>query len=134
MATSLALVAMASLAVSNYFDPIAPSSLPQLQHDNNRQRNNSTNFPLCLHLRASFVTVPTQMHRYYVISYLLRVYFENDVKCDKEAVAATSLESQPCQIQLLITDNGTTSATNITTTQREFHSRTDHAKTTDLKR
>ena len=29
---------LASLVVSNYFDSQVPSSLPQLQHDNNRLR------------------------------------------------------------------------------------------------
>ena len=77
--------------------------------------------------------VLTQMHKYSVKSFFLRVYFDNDVQCDKKAVTVALLEVQPCQIQRLITDNDTTSATNITT-QRGFNSRTDCAKTTNLKR
>ena len=91
-------VTVASLTDSNYFDPQAPSSLLQLQHNNNRQRNNSTNFPVRWDLRASFVIVLTHMQKYFVKSFLLRVYFENVAKCDKKTVTATSLEDQPCQI------------------------------------
>ena len=95
--------------------------------------NNSTNFPLRWQLQGSFVILLTQIHSYYVKSFMLRVYFENHVKCDKKAVAAASFEGQPCKIQRLLTDNDTTSATNVTTTQCRFSSRTDYAKTTDLK-
>ena len=94
--------------------------------------NNSTNSSLRWHLRALFAIILTQMHRYYVKSFLLRVY-EIDVKCNKKAVIAASLKGQPCQIQQLITDIDTASATNILT-QRGFNSRTDYPKTTDLKR
>ena len=50
---SLASATLALLAVSNYFDPQVPSSLLQLHHHKNRQRNNSTNFPPRWYLRAS---------------------------------------------------------------------------------
>ena len=43
---------------------------------------------------------------------------ENGAKCDKKTVNVASLEGQPCQIQQLITDNDTATASNIATTQR----------------
>ena len=95
--------------------------------------DNSTNFSLRWHLRASFVIVLTQMHRYSIKSFLLRVYFESASERDK-AVTAASLEDQPCQIQELIVDNNTTSAVNITTTQRGFNSHIGYAKTINSKR
>ena len=55
------------------------------------------------------------MYRYHIEFFLLRVYFGNGVKCDKKAVTAASLEGQPCQIQRLIIDDDTASATNIST-------------------
>ena len=73
-------MAVASVTVSNYFDPQVPSSLPQLQHDNNWQRERLNQLFSTWHLRASFEIVLTQMHRYHVKSFLLRVYFENNVK------------------------------------------------------
>ena len=45
---------VSGVAVSNYFDPQVPSSLLQLQHNNNRPGNSSTNFSLRWHLRAFF--------------------------------------------------------------------------------
>ena len=125
---------VASLAVSNYFDPLVPSSLPQLQHESNRQREQLNQLSSTLASTGFVCDCSNSKHRYYVKSFLLRVYFENDVKCDKKAVTAASLESRPCQIQrLIITNNDTANATN-TTTQRGFNSRSDYAKTTDLKR
>ena len=48
---------VSDVAVSNYFDPQVPSSLVQLQHNNNRQRNSSTNFSLRWYLRASLIVL-----------------------------------------------------------------------------
>ena len=58
---------VALLAVSNYFDSLVPSSLLQLQHNNNRQRNSSTNFSLRWNLRAFFDSplTSTQTCRFY---------------------------------------------------------------------
>ena len=58
---------VSSVAASNYFDPQVPSSLLQLQHNNNRPRNNSTNFSLRRHLRAFFDSplTSTQTCRFY---------------------------------------------------------------------
>ena len=55
------------VAVSNYFDPQVPSSLLQLQHNNYRQRNSSTNFSLRRYLRAFFDSslTSTQTCRFY---------------------------------------------------------------------
>ena len=52
---AVASATLALLATSKFFDPQVPSSLLQLQHDDKRQRNISTNFPLRWHLQASFV-------------------------------------------------------------------------------
>ena len=123
---------MWSLAVSNYFNPQVPSSLPQFQHDNNRQREQLNQLSSTF-ASTSFVCDSSNSNAQ-ALSFL-RVYFKNDVECDKKAVTVALLEGQPCQIQRLITDNDTTSTTNITTTtQRGFNSRTDCAKTTYLKR
>ena len=35
--------------------------------------------------------VLTQMHRYYDKSFFLRVYFDNDVQCDKKAVTVACM-------------------------------------------
>ena len=90
-ATSLAWMAVASLAVSTILIP----DYLLLYHSSNTitidKGNNSNNFPLRLHLRALFVIVLTQMHRYYNKSFFLRVYFDNDVQCDKKAVTVACM-------------------------------------------
>ena len=58
---------VSGVAVSNYFDPQVPSPLLQLQRNNNRQRNSSSNFSLRWHLRAfsDISLTSTQTCRFY---------------------------------------------------------------------
>ena len=87
--------------VSNYVDPQIPSSLPQLQHHSNRQKEQINQLSSTLASTSFVRDSSNSKHRYYVNSFLLRVYFESDVKCDKKAVTAALLEGQLCQIQRL---------------------------------
>ena len=92
---AVASLASATLVVSNYFDP---KYLLLYYSSNTITIDKEATQPTFFYVASTSFDCDSSnsKHRYYVKSFLLRIYFENAAKCGKKAVTAALLEGQPC--------------------------------------